>query len=337
MPSKGSRVIADIGDFNRANTIVFGAASSVMNLLRYRSMSKRLETMGVYMNGDQWKCGNCNGFTFNGPYGVHRCHTITFTYDEFPDFFNDNGRQPQCKFCNYMATSDKPHHCIRALPFTYVMDASAVDWFDNQEKEDEYKRFFKGMATAPNRIVSVFKDPYGSGNLMRHDLFVGPTTLPLANHMGLFTLSGVKRGSYEGVMIDPLHPKVSHDCIGSYTGKEIGLDEEEHSEHITSQTVTWVDGDGDESSRRIDAKDYGGVVYFANQAHQGFKPLLVMRDVCIDRRYDAYLCVGDDEVAEYDEVFWDYNAITDDKDDALLDVVCVCGCGNKMLKYESAM
>jgi hypothetical protein len=333
MPFKaGSAFKASFADYSKANTIVFGDGADMLSILQYNSMKERVDAIGVTWSNGQWRCTGCNGFTFNGPYGLHRCPEVGFTYDEFPSFFTTDGSRARCKFCNNLASITTVHKCKNALPFGYVLDASHVSGFDNQEKETEYNEFFMGMSAFPNRIVSVFQNPIpGSSALMRHDLFVGPTTLSLANQMGLFTLSGVKKGGDTNASFEETVPNVSHEFIGCYTGKEIGLDEPE-SLHISSCTVTW-DEDGIEYSRRVDAKDYGGPIYFANQAHQGFKPVLQSTTVSLGGQYETYLCVCEDDVAVYGELFWDYDAVTDDQDDPLIDQVCVCGCGGKFIKY----
>lgn len=79
----------------------------------------------------------------------------------------------------------------------------------------------------------------------------------------------------------------------------------------------------------IETKDYGGVMYLANQAHYPFKPVMEC-GVIGDKNY---IYAMDVNIPALSEMYWDYNGGTDDINDPLRKIKCGCGCGGFLITY----
>lgn len=79
----------------------------------------------------------------------------------------------------------------------------------------------------------------------------------------------------------------------------------------------------------MQSKNVGGALYLANQAHHPYHPLL--KNITFGDK--SYL-VAEDPIPASSELYWDYKAITDDKEDHLLGVMCACGCNNPLITFK---
>jgi hypothetical protein len=160
--------------------------------------------------------------------------------------------------------------------------------------------------------------------LLRFEGFIAPSEMPIGE-MGLFTMNDLYPNGDKRIVFNenPFDPVLSYEYVGTYTGKVM----ERLPKHPLGLTaVTFQD-----SGIIIDAEPYGGIMYLSNQAHAPFKRVISAGTVG-NKQYmyaEAFAIKGGGEL------YWPYNAITDDLNDSLLKVKCACGCGGKLIRFEA--
>ena len=91
------------------------------------------------------------------------------------------------------------------------------------------------------------------------------------------------------------------------------------------------------SGRTLDPALAGGVAWYANLAHRPRFTAVPVESCPHDAPADlsTYLLAAK-SLHGVVEIGWDYNAVTDDPDDADLHVPCACGCGGGIIEFAPA-
>jgi hypothetical protein len=82
----------------------------------------------------------------------------------------------------------------------------------------------------------------------------------------------------------------------------------------------------------IETKDYGGVMYLANQAHY---PHHVLECGVIGNK--NYMYAMTTTIHALGEMYWDYRGATDNIHDPLIKIPCACGCGRPLIAFMSSL
>ena len=229
------------------------------------------------------RCSYCKDYLTNAVVAMHTCSRRKWLVGPVR-LYTVSGTQ-RCKLCKELAST--VHKCKGLHTMNY--DLSGV-W----DRRSWDKEPLAGARDRTGHWVVMFKH---KGQLHRHHLVVGKSRIAGAG-LGAFTVTGTVVRNGGGPM--------SKCIVGMYTG----VTERSASGRISA--VALPNGDV------LDADKYGSIMVRINSAHGSATNVALIADDTANKMYIVAVAATEPGA----ELLWDYEAVTDDTDEELIECKC---------------